>query len=116
MKFKLKRIKCFRQLTGKVHFKGILPGLTDGIAVWGSGASLEISERIHRRAAKMIYKLPKNTPEDKALESLHWKSIECLYKKGVACLTHQIHNNRGANILSELIQQQTLSRSTKDTA
>lgn len=93
-----------------------MPSSTYGIAVWGSGASLEPLEKVHRRAVKIIYKLPKNTPEDKALESVKWKSMEYIYKRRVACLTHQIYNNRGPNILNELIQRKISSRNTRDTA
>ena len=80
MNVKLKQIKRFRSLSPqtleKIYFQGILPGSTYGIAVWGSGASLEALEEVHRRAAKVIHKLPKNTPEDKVLDSVNWKSIE----------------------------------------
>ena len=118
MNVKLKQIKRFRSLSPqtleKIYFQGILPGSTYGIAVWGSGASLEALEKVHRRAAKVIHKLPKNTPEDKVLDSVNWKSIEYIYKRRVACLTHQIYNSRGPNILNELIQRKTSSRSMRD--
>ena len=66
---KLKPIKRFRSLSPrtleKIYFQGILPGSTYGFAVWGSGASLEALEDVHRSAARVIHKSPKNTPEDK---------------------------------------------------
>ena len=69
---------------------------------------------MHRRPAKVIHKLPRNTPEDQVLDSVNWKSIEYIYKRRIACLTHQIYNNRGPSILNELIQRKTSSRSMRD--
>ena len=89
----------------KIYFQGILPASTYGIAVWGSSASLEALEKVHRRAAKVIHKLPKNTREDIVLDSVNWKSIEHIYKRRIACLMHQIYTNRGPSTLNELIQR-----------
>ena len=118
MNKKVKQLRRFRSLQPdvleKIYFQGILPSCTYGMAVWGSGPSLEPIETVHRRAAKLIHKLPKSTPVDKILEKANWKSIDYIYKRRVACLTHKINNNKCPRVLNDLVIKTKSQRATRN--
>ena len=92
---KVKQVKRMKSLPSKVleslYFCGILPSSTYGIAVWGS-CSPELMgelERVHRRAAQIIHKIPRSCPYSEILKIAKWKSVAYMYKMRVACLTHE---------------------------
>ena len=84
MNKKIKQLKRFQSLPPpvleKMYFQSILPAATYGIAVWGSGTCLAPLERIHKRAVKIVYKLPKSLQDHKILETVNWKSVEYMHK------------------------------------
>ena len=77
---KIKQLKMFQsispQVLEEIYFQSILPAATYGIAVWGSGTFLAPLERIHKRAAKLVHKLPKSLQDHKILETVNLKSVE----------------------------------------
>ena len=73
------------------------------MALWGTGPSLEPIEPVHKRAAKIIHKLPKSTHADIVLEKANWKTVDYIYKRRLACLTHKIYNNKCPNALKDLV-------------
>ena len=81
---KVKLLHRFKSLPSQIlepiYFKGILPSVTYGISVWGncSEAKLDGLEKIHLRAAKLIFK--QQIPPS-------WKSLSYFYKKRLLCLT-----------------------------
>ena len=64
------------------YFKVILPSVTYGLVVWGScGESLfDELEKIHVRAAKIIYGLDWHTPSDQVLAQSKWPTVKDLYE------------------------------------
>ena len=61
------------------YFKVILPSVTsDGIAVWGSCGSMHFTEleKIHVRAAKIIYNLDWLTPSEEVLQRVNWHTLK----------------------------------------
>ena len=80
MNSKIKQLKRMKSLPTEVietiHFKGILPGLTYGMAVWGncSNTKMEHLERVHRRAAYIIHKISKGIDNTEVLQRANWKA------------------------------------------
>ena len=83
---KVKQLKM-KSLPSKVleslYFRGILPSSIYGIAVWEScsPALMEELERVHRRAARIIHKIPRTCPDSKILKIAKWKSAAHMYKR-----------------------------------
>ena len=73
------------------------------MAIWGTGPSLEPIEPVHKRAAEIIHKLPKSTHADIVLEKANWKTVDYIYKRRLACLTHKIYNNKCPNALKDFV-------------
>ena len=69
---------------GDFYFKVILPSVTYGLVAWGScGKSLfDELEKIHVRAAKIIYGLDWHTPSDQVLVRSKWPTVKdlCEYR------------------------------------
>ena len=71
---KVKQLKRMKSLPSKVlefiYFCGILPSSTYGIAVWGScsRALMKEPERVHRRVAQIIHKIPRTCPDSEILK------------------------------------------------
>ena len=122
MKKKVKQLKRLSLQPGvleKIYFfsryyQGILPSCTYGMAIWGTGPSLELIETVHKRAAKIIHKLPKSTPADNVLEKANWKTVDYIYKRRVACLTHKIYYNKCPNALKDLVTKTKSQISTRN--
>ena len=118
MNKKFKQLKRFRSLQPevleKIYFQGILPSCTYGMAIWGTGPSLEPIETVHKRAAKIIHKLSKSTPAEIILEKANWKTVDYIYKRRVACLTHKIYNNKCPNALKGLVIKTKSQRSSRN--
>ena len=88
------------------------PPWSIGMAIWGTGPSLEPIETVHKRAAKITHKLPKPTPADNVLERANWKTVDYIYKRCVACLTHKIYHNKCPNALKDLVTKSKSQRSS----
>ena len=84
------------------------------MAIWGTGPSLEPIETVHKRAARIIYKLPKLIPADNVLKKANWKTVHYIYKRRLACLTHKIYNNKCPNALKNLVMKTKSHRSSRD--
>ena len=109
MSKKIKQLKRFQSLSPqvleKIYFQSILSAAIYGIAVWGSGTCLAPLERIHKRAAKIVYKLPKSLQDHKVLETVNWKSVEYMYKGRVACITHKLYYEKSPDTMKDLIER-----------
>ena len=79
-----------------------------------TGPSLEPIEAVHKRAARIIYKLPKSTPADKVLEKANWKTVSYIYKRRVACLTHKIYYKKCPVALNDLVTKPQSLRTTRN--
>ena len=72
------------------YFKVILPSVTYGLVAWGScGKSLfDELEKIHVRAAKIIYGLDWHTPSDQVLVRSKWPTVKDFYEYRLLMLAH----------------------------
>ena len=73
------------------YFKVIFPSVTYGMLVWGScGAALFSKlEKIHVRAANLIYGLDWLTPSEEGLPQTKWESLKQMYIRQVLCLVYK---------------------------
>ena len=89
----LKRMKGLpTSVLEEVYYKGIVPSVTYGIAVWGT-CSISIfndREQLHIKAAKLIYKIPSETPDLDVLRIANWKPLNYIYKRRLATLMYQV--------------------------
>ena len=88
-----------------IYFKGLLPNATYGISVWGtcSPGVLELLEKVHRRAAKIIHSIANTTSETEILKEPKWKSIFYMYKRRLTTLTHQAYYERAPEVINQLV-------------
>ena len=91
---KVKYLKRLRVLPKKVleaiYFRSIVPSATYGKSVWGtcSPALLHNVERIHLRAAKIIYSLADVNLE--TLKYIRWQSLMNVYKLKLTSLMYSV--------------------------
>ena len=99
-----------------IYFHGILPSATYGIGIWGSCSPslLEELEKVHRRAACVIHKIPKQIPRGLILDEAKWKPISYHYKKRIACLTHQAYYRKHPDVINGLVVKHSLNRILRD--
>ena len=50
-------------------------------------------EKIHLRAARIIYTIPKTTPENEVLLAANWDEIDYIYKRKILVLMHKAFYN-----------------------
>ena len=111
MNSKIKQLKRMKSLPTEVletiYFKGILPGSTYGISVWGncSSTKMEHLEKVHRRAACIIHKIPRGTDNKDVLKKANWKSVQYMYKRKVICLTHKAYYGNCLDEISNIIEK-----------
>ena len=64
-----------------LFFKIILPSVLYGLVVWGGCPDLLQSlEILHRRAARIIYNLPRDMPTDEVYRHSNWNTLTFNYK------------------------------------
>ena len=75
------------------YLKVILPSVTYGLMIWSScGKTLmDEIERIHVRAAKIIYKLDWRTPSDQVLVKANWNTIRDMNLKFLLCFAYKCY-------------------------
>lgn len=115
---KLKKLLQMRYLhhssLKEIYFKGILPSVLYGIAIWG-GCSTHLMEKvneIHIKAARFICKIKKRVPSPQVLDKAGWHKLDWYYKRRVLCITHQLYHNDSC--LSSLVQKRTERRSLRN--
>ena len=90
----------------EVYYKGILPSVTYCIAVWGT-CSISIFndlEQLHFKAAKLIYKIPSETPDLDVLRIANWKPLNYIYKRRLATLMYQVKAKTLPEPLTDLFE------------
>ena len=76
----------------EVYYKGIVPSVTYCIAIWRT-CSISIFnnlEQLQIIAAKLIYKIPSETPDLGILRIANWKHLNYIYKRRLATLMNQV--------------------------
>ena len=90
----------------EVYYKGIVPSVTYCIAVWGT-CSISIFndlKQLHIKAAKLIYKIPSETPDLDVLRIANWKPLNYIYKRRLATLMYQVKAKTLPEPLTDLFE------------
>ena len=72
------------------YYKVILPSVTYGLTIWGSCVSTLFGEleRIHVRAAKVIYRLNWQMPTVEVYAKTKWRTLEAIYTNRLLAPAH----------------------------
>ena len=76
-----------------LYFKIILPSVLYGLVVWGGCSNsdlLQSLELLHRRATRVIYSLPHDTPTDEVYRHSNWNTLTFYYKLRLIKLFHSV--------------------------
>ena len=79
------------------YFSIILPSITYGLVIWANGSNSELFrsiDKLHGRAAKLIYNLGNDTSYEDALKTAKWHSLAYIYKVKLFKLMHNAYNDR----------------------
>jgi len=60
-------------------------------------------ELLHIKAAKLIHKLPSETPDADVLQIVKWKPLIYIYKRRLASIMYQVFNNSLPDQLTSLL-------------
>ena len=107
---KLKFLKRFKGLPSSVleeiYFKGIVPSITYCIAIWAScsPSTFKVLEHLHLKAAKLIHKLPSETPDSDILDLVKWKPLGYIYKRRLASIMYQVFHSSLPDQLTALFE------------
>ena len=88
-----------------LYFKIILPSVLYGLVVWGGCPNtdlLQSLELLHRRAARIIYNLPHDTPTDEVYRHSNWNTLIFYYKFRLIKLFHSVFTGEAPAALSYL--------------
>lgn len=106
-------IKVLRDL----YFKVILPSVQYGQLLWGACSnsdSLCSIERLHCRAARIIYNLPQDMASCDVLNYNHWSTLFSLYKMDIFKLFYKAHNESLPQLLDKYIYIVTCTNDQKN--
>ena len=95
-----------RSILKDFYYIVILPSVKYSLVLWRSSNKsdlLHIIERLHCRAARIIFNLPKDMPSSTVLEYDHWDTIDFYHKIEVVKLFYKGYNNYLPEILSKSI-------------
>lgn len=79
-----------------LYFKVIIPAVTYGISVWGGtnrSDDFDSLERLHCRAARLIFNFPKDLPSVEALTRAKWDTLRTYYKNSILKLIYKMYYN-----------------------
>ena len=88
------------------YFKVILPSVTYGLVLWGSCFNAYLSyslERLHCRAARIIFNLPKDMRSLDVLRQVDWHPLSYSYKLVLLKLMHKAFHDKLPQVLSDNI-------------
>ena len=90
-----------KKVKEQIYYKTVIPCVTYCIAIWGncSPALFDKIENIHARAARVIYKLPSELPNEQSLAMANWQPLSYIYKSRILSVMHQIYYD---NIQSDI--------------
>ena len=89
----LRRLKSLPTRTLEdIYYKGAISSVTYCIAVWGTTSAPVFNqlEKLHCKAAKLIYRLPSSTPDHEALQNANWMPISYIYKRRMAAIMYNV--------------------------
>ena len=113
---KLDLLKCSRFLPRAIlkdfYFKVILPAVKYGLVLWGSCGNSDLFksiERLHCRAARIIYNLPKDMASEDVLRHVQWPTFLMYYKLDILRLFYRAHSESLPDIMYENIGRKRVS-------
>ena len=87
-----------------LYFKIILPSVTYGLILWGSDLFQSL-ERLHCRAARLIFHLPKDMASADVLQLAQWPTLSIYYKLAIFICLHKAFHDRLPVTLIDLISK-----------
>ena len=91
------------------YYKVVLPSVTYGLVVWGSRNKTQFDnlERMHIRAAKIIFGLDWNTPTDLVRTKYNWITLKTKHLKSLATLVYKCDQGDAPVPVQELFVKRT---------
>ena len=82
------------------YTKVILPSVLYGQILWSScdKTHLDIIERMHARAARVVYRQSWDTETSKALTTAGWQTLDAIYKRKLLLLVHRAEHDQNAPV------------------
>ena len=83
----------------------IFPSVNYGLILWGAccnSDNLDFLERLHYRAARIIFNVPKDMASHGVLERAEWFAIHFQYKLAIFKCMHKAYNRRLPSTLTVL--------------
>ena len=97
-----------RRILKDFYLKVILPSVKYGLVLWGSCCNSDLFkpiEKLHCRAARMIYNLPKDMASDDVLRYVQWPTFSFYYRLDVLRLFCRAHSESLPDRMCENIGQ-----------
>ena len=108
----LKRMKYLpKKVLEELYYKTVIPAVAYCIAVWGncSTSLFQNIEKVHARAARVIYDLPSQTSAEDSLMHARWQSISYIYKRRLLCIMHTIYYETAHHSIKKLFTKKSTS-------
>lgn len=99
-----------------MYFRIILPSITHGLIVWGGCSNLEnfnSLERLHCRAARITYNLPRDMSSSDVLDRVKWPSIFRQYKVALFKFMHKGYHSNLPKISSHIVVKRECNYSSR---
>ena len=99
-----------------LYFQVILPSVLFDPVVWGGCVNMEqlnSLEKLHRRAARIIYNLPRDMPSAEVYQYTKWSLLNYLYKLRIIKLFYRVVNGEAPAALSHLAKKARISYSLR---
>ena len=100
----LKKLRfLLRKVLRDFYFRVISPSVNYGLILWGACCNSDILyslERLHCRAARIVFNLPKDMASHDVLERAEWFTIRFYYKLAIFKCMHKAYNGRLPSTLS----------------
>ena len=108
----LRRISFLPKATLEtIYYKTVIPSLLYGMAVWGSCSDylMKDLELIHRRAARLIHKLPRDTEDETVLINAKWMPLKYFYCSRILNIKHRAFYNLELGDINSLVVKNAYS-------
>ena len=92
------------------YFKVILPSVKYGLVLWGACCNSnprDSVERLHCRASRIIFNLPRDMPSKEVLAYDQWPTIFLYYKIDIFKIFAKAHNESQPELLSKNVYTET---------
>ena len=109
-----------RNVRQDLYFKIILPSVTYGLILWGSCCNSDLFqslERLHCRAARLIFNLPKDMTSADVLQRAQWQTLSTYYKLAIfICFYKAFHDRLPVTLIDLIFKKRATNYSTRTCA